>query len=64
MYTEVKTTLKSLKEHAMKITNTENKKIIPLTNEQYESYLNQILHKYKNTTNLNINTLTIKLSKS
>ena len=32
---------KSLREHAMKIINFEKKKMIPLTNEEYESYFNQ-----------------------
>ena len=32
----------SFRELAVKITNTENKKMIPLTNEEYESYFNQI----------------------
>ena len=32
----------SLREHSVKISNFENKKMIPLTNKEYKSYLNQI----------------------
>ena len=32
----------SLREHLLKIINFEKKKMIPLTHEEYESYLNQI----------------------
>ena len=51
---------KSLREHALKITNIEKKNRIPYTNEEYESYLNQINchickkrfeHKYTNDEN-------------
>ena len=31
----------SLREHSVKISNFENKKMIPLTNKEYKSYLNQ-----------------------
>ena len=50
----------SLREHAMKIINFEKKKMIPLTHEEYESYLNQLSchicrkrfdHKYTNDKN-------------
>ena len=33
---------KSLREHSVKITNFEKNKMIPLTDEEYESYLNNI----------------------
>ena len=32
----------SLRQHRMKITDIEKKKMIPLTNKQCESYLNQV----------------------
>ena len=31
----------SLREHSVKISNFENNKMIPLTNKEYKSYLNQ-----------------------
>ena len=38
----MKTFCESLRDHTMKIINFEKKKIIPITNKEYESYLNQI----------------------
>ena len=46
----------SLREHPMKIINFEKRKIIPLTNEEYESYFNQRIHHIC----LSINTLMMK----
>ena len=58
---------KSLREHTVKVFNFEKKKkkkekkMMPLTNEEHESYLNQITcHFYKNKS-LNINTLKTKI---
>ena len=48
-----------LEKHAMKIIDFEKEKMIPLTNEEYQSYLNQInYHIFK--TNLNMNELMTK----
>ena len=48
-----------LEKHAMKIINFEKEKMIPLTNEGYQSYLNQInYHIFK--TNLNMDELMTK----
>ena len=49
----------SLKEHVMKITNFENKKIVPLTNEQQKSY--EKTSGVFSKTMLKINTLKIKI---
>ena len=38
----MKKCFKSLREHAMEISNFEKKKMIPSTNEQYDLYLYQI----------------------
>ena len=49
----------SLRDHTRKIVNFERKKIIPLTNKEYDSYLNKIIfHIFK--TSLEINRLMIK----
>ena len=55
----MKTFCESLKEHVMKITNFENKKMIPLTNEQQKSY-EKTFGAFAKTL-LNINTLKIKI---
>ena len=50
----------SSREDAMKIINFKNKKMLPLSKEEFESYLNQInYHTIKK--NSNINTLMIKI---
>ena len=51
----------SLGKHAMKIINFEKKKIIPLTNEEYESYLNQTNRYVFKKRSLKINTLMKKI---
>ena len=63
MYTQVKIAMKrfseSLREYKMKIIDFEKKKMIQLTNEDYESYLNQT-NCHINKKGLKINTLMIK----
>ena len=55
----MKTICESLKEHVMKITNFENKKIVPLINEQQKSY--EKTSGVFSKTMLKINTLKIKI---
>ena len=61
MYTEAKIVLWVLKRETMKRITSENMKILQITNEDYESYLNQAnCHIWKKKKHLKMNTLFLK----
>ena len=61
MYTEAKIVLWVLKRETMKRITSENMKILQITNEDYESYLNQAnCHICKKKKHLKMNTLFLK----